>query len=455
MATGERCTSIAAAQLDLPCIPTAHARSGHIMPQFKNNLLSLGKLCDANCTIFLDRHKIIVSDSAGHPLLTGARDPDGARLWRINITATDLAATATPTRAPPPPHLIPPDDIDTHANTHRIPPLPGFPSNTVRMSPTPPTTRHARAYDLPSVPHLIAYLHAAAGYPVKSTWLTAIKRGAYASWLGLTPHLVARYCPNALETHRGHMAQPRQHIRSSQPPKLDVHHGTPAPNNTSQPTVEIHEVPLTHLFTDDTGRFHPRALSGNQYVMIGLHSTSNAILVRPFASKHNSHRIPAYADIFNRLATAGMPPTLHIMDNESSAAFQRAVAANNCKLQLVPPHVHRRNTAERAIHTFKDHFLAILAGMAPSFPANRWDLLLPHAELTLNPLRPTTHPTASSAWEALFGTFNFDATPLAPAGCEILIHNKPSVRRSWDYRVQDGHYIGPALQHYQSRGHHQ
>jgi hypothetical protein len=63
-----------------------------------------------------------------------------------------------------------------------------------------------------------------------------------------------------------------------------------------------------------------------------------------------------------------MPPTLHIMDNESSAAFQRAVAANNCKLQLVPPHVHRRNAAERTIRTFKDHFLAILAGTAASFP---------------------------------------------------------------------------------------
>ena len=228
--------------------------------------------------------------------------------------------------------------------------------------------RNARAYDLPSIPHLIAYLHAAAGYPVKSTWLAAIKRGAYASWPGLTPRLVARYCPDAHETYHGHMAQPRQHIRSSHTQPLGTHHTDPTAVVTSQPTIEIHELPLTHLFTDDTGRFHPRALSGNQYIMVGLHSASNAILVRPFASKHDSHQIPAYADIFHRLATAGMPPTLHIMDNESSVAFQRAVAANNCKLQLVPPHVHRRNAAERTIRTFKDHFLAILAGTAASFP---------------------------------------------------------------------------------------
>jgi hypothetical protein len=67
------------------------------------------------------------------------------------------------------------------------------------------------------------------------------------------------------------------------------------------------------------------------------------------------------------------------MDNKASSAFQQAIANNNCALQLVPPHVHRRNAAKRAIRMFKDHFLAILAGTAPSFPADHCDLLLPHA----------------------------------------------------------------------------
>jgi hypothetical protein len=113
------------------------------------------------------------------------------------------------------------------------------------------------------------------------------------------------------------------------------------------------------------------------------------------------------------------------MDNEASAASQRAITTNNCNFQLVPPHVHRRNAAERAICTFKDHFLAILAGTEPTFPANRWDLLLPHAELTLNLLRPST--TTTSAWHALFGVFNFDATPIGPAGSRVLIHNKAAL----------------------------
>jgi hypothetical protein len=219
---------------------------------------------------------------------------------------------------------------------------------------------HARAYDLPSIPALIAYLHGTAGFPVKSTWLAAIKRGAYTSWPGLTHTLAARYCPDADETVRGHMAQPRQHIRSTHSQASTAAPPPLPPSSAEANSVELHELPINSLFTDDTGRFQPRARSGNQYIMVALHTNSNAILVRPFASKKDAHRIAAYTDIYTRLATANQAPALHIMDNEASAALQRAIATNNCKLQLVPPHVHRRNAAERAIRTFKDHFLAIL-----------------------------------------------------------------------------------------------
>ena len=113
----------------------------------------------------------------------------------------------------------------------------------------------------------------------------------------------------------------------------------------------------------------------------------------------------------------------------------------------MPPHVHCQNAAERVIRMFKNHFLAILAGTPPSFPANRWDLLLLHAKLMLNLLSLAATP-ATSAWEALCGLYNFDATPLGPAGCCVKVHTKPALRRLWDYRAQDSFYIGPALKHY-------
>ena len=49
-------------------------------------------------------------------------------------------------------------------------------------------------YDLPSVEALVRYFHAADGFPVKSTWLKAIKAGNFASWSGLTFKNASKYC---------------------------------------------------------------------------------------------------------------------------------------------------------------------------------------------------------------------------------------------------------------------
>ena len=55
--------------------------------------------------------------------------------------------------------------------------------------------------------------------------------------------------------------------------------------------------------------------------------------------------------------------------------------------QLVASDMPRRNTGEKAIHTFKAHFLVILVEVSNVFPHHLWDLLLPQTELTLNILR--------------------------------------------------------------------
>ena len=105
----------------------------------------------------------------------------------------------------------------------------------------------------------------------------------------------------------------------------------------------------------------------------------------------------AYQELHAHLVAAGHIPSHHVLNNKASTAFQRAILANNCTFQLVPPHVHQQNVAEWTINTFKDHFLAILAGTMPFFPADRWDLLLPQAELTLNLLWPATDTAKPSA----------------------------------------------------------
>ena len=110
--------------------------------------------------------------------------------------------------------------------------------------------------------------------------------------------------------------------------------------------------------------------------------------------------------------------------------------------------MHRCNKAEQAIWTFKAHFLAILASVDPLFPRNRWDLLLPQAELTVNLLRQSLLQPDISAWEHFNGPFNFNATPMGPPGCMVIAHAKGSTRRSWDYHGNCGYYVGPAPDYY-------
>ena len=53
-------------------------------------------------------------------------------------------------------------------------------------------------YDLPIVEALVRYMHAAAGFPVSSTWLRAIENVNFNSWPGLTYNNAAKYCPQSM-----------------------------------------------------------------------------------------------------------------------------------------------------------------------------------------------------------------------------------------------------------------
>ena len=117
-------------------------------------------------------------------------------------------------------------------------------------------------------------------------------------------------------------------------------------------------------------------------------------------------------------------------------------------LELVPPHCHRRNTAEAAIKNFKNHFISILAGVDPIFPLKLWDKLLPKTKLTLNLLRQSNDAPTSSAQVRLFGNFDFSRIPLAPMGCAVQIHEEASQRRTWAPHPIDEFYLGTSPDYY-------
>jgi hypothetical protein len=110
------------------------------------------------------------------------------------------------------------------------------------------------------------------------------------------------------------------------------------------------------------------------------------------------------------------------MDNEACVALKHYFTEKEMSYQLVPPHCHRANTAERAIRTFKEHFKSGLATVDPASPIHVWDRLLPQAEITLNLLRSSTfHPQLSAAAH-YHGLIDYNRTTFGPSECKIIAH---------------------------------
>jgi hypothetical protein len=161
-----------------------------------------------------------------------------------------------------------------------------------------------------------------------------------------------------------------------------------------------------------------------------------------------SEWVKVYDTIHQELTVKGLKPKLQTLDNEASAALRNFFTANDVDYQLVPPHFHRRNADERAIRTFKEHFLAGLFSVDPTFPLHLWDRLLPKAEITLNLLQTSRlHPQLSTAAH-FHGLVDYSKTAFSPPGCNIVAHKKIGKRRTWEPHGQHGYSLGPAMHHY-------
>ena len=164
MPNGTAIRSIGTSRITFPHIPES-ASLGHVAPGLHaNSLLSIGKLCNAGCVATFRNTDMDVSLD-DQVVLRGERTANG--LWHI----------------PPPANLC------------------------------------NLAWE-DSVPSMIAYYHAAAGFPCAKTWCWAIDRGFFISWPGLTADAVRRHLPKSAITDAGHLDQARQGRRSTtRPPR--------------------------------------------------------------------------------------------------------------------------------------------------------------------------------------------------------------------------------------------
>ncbi len=73
-----------------------------------------------------------------------------------------------------------------------------------------------------------------------------------------------------------------------------------------------------------------------------------------------------------------------------------------------------------------------------------WDQFLLQVQDTLNMLRRCQRDRTISTYEALYGVFDFNKTPLAPIGTKALIYEGPDTRALWVPHGIDGYYVDPA-----------
>jgi hypothetical protein len=158
--------------------------------------------------------------------------------------------------------------------------------------------------------------------------------------------------------------------------------------------------------------------------------------------------VKEYDTVHQELTVKGFKPKLQTLDNEASAALKNFFTVNDIAYQLVSPHCHRRNAAERAIRTFKEHFVTGISSVEPDFPLNLWDRLLPQAEITFNLLRTSRLHPQLSAVAHFHGLMDYNKTAFAPPGCKIIAHENPGKRHTWAHHGQHGYSLGPAMHHY-------
>ena len=131
--------------------------------------------------------------------------------------------------------------------------------------------------------------------------------------------------------------------------------------------------PREMAYGDLTGRFPYKSSRGNQYIYVLYDYDSNNILVKAIPNRQAAVIKNAWESLYKRLIRNGIDITHFILDNELSSDLRECFKKYNIKFQRVPPHIHRRNAAERAIQTFKNHLLSGLATCNSKFPIAEWD----------------------------------------------------------------------------------
>jgi hypothetical protein len=154
---------------------------------------------------------------------------------------------------------------------------------------------------------------------------------------------------------------------------------------------------------------------------------------------------------FYRLHDPTFVPLVEVMDNVKGEEIRANLRKHGIELQRVPVRNHRANNAERAIRTWKNHWIATIAGCSKYFPSQAYRHLVQHCEQTLNLLRVSRIDPTISAFEAFTRKpYDYNRNPLFIPGHRAVIWDSPEQRKSFAHHGQEAFYIHGAPEHYRN-----
>ena len=429
---GRKVASSHVCDIAIPGLPGV--LTGHVVPHLAiASLMGIRPLCDAGCTVTFDRDKCdVIYD--GKVILRGFKCASTG-LWTLPL---DGKMSSLPRSAP----------VDNRAHCD------------IEIHP---------GVDLASFTHSVRtrangvkFAHQSLCNPKISTLLKAVRKGFLKGCPNLSEPLILKYLNPSPATAKGHMKRPRHGIRSTRrnddtsliaPASIPIvpHPAIPElPLPAILPNQAI-DVPFDHaimqpgpsgptliaddddsianvfcygafadrhsgvVYNDLTGSFPFVSFDGSVCFLVMYHYEANAIIATPISGLDDKSIFNAYKKNFDKLAAKGFKPKLNVMDNQATRQIKIFLTEEDCKLQLVEPHNHRVNAAERAIQTFKDAFISALATTDRDFPLQLWDKLTPQVILTLNMMRASRIDPTKSAHEVLHGPYDWNRYPLRVA----------------------------------------
>ena len=405
MANGTVIKATHSGKLKIPQLKGA-AREAFVFPDLHCSLLSTALFCDSDLKVEYNQKKVIVYDYSNNIILEGTRNN---HLWFINLERTTLGC-------------------DSVCNQ---------------------VIKHKNNADF------VRYISLALGAPTNSTLINAVEK-RFVEVDGLTVKMIRDNLPNSVATSKGHLNLSRQGVRSTKRTLVEPEGEEtqddqfPLKQMKKERTV-VHASTVHregHLFVDSSGRFPYKSNSDTQYILVMFAEDPNYIHFEPMSSRTAASYTEAYRRGYEFFESRQIDVHFNHIDNETSAELERYLKRKQAIIQFVPPGNHRSSKAERMMQTAKNHIISCLCTADDSYPTGEWDRVIEFAEITVNLLRGSAINPAISAYQQVHGKFDWNATPLAPFGTKVVIHETPIARGSWDPHGVDGWSISPAMRHY-------